>query len=85
MKMFKRLFLTYLLFYHLENLIIKILEKKMKLIPSSKINDSPIKSLIKDTLYNSFAQAIFKILETQYLSLKGFIFFYITIYFRVEN
>ncbi len=50
----------------------------MNLIPSSKINDSPIKSLIKDTLYNSFAQAIFKILETQYFSLKGFIFFYIT-------
>jgi len=50
----------------------------MKLIPSSKINDSPIKSLIKDTLYNSFAQAIFKILETQFFSLKGFIFFFIT-------
>jgi len=32
-----------------------------------------IKSLIKETLYNSLAQAIFKIIETPFITLKAFL------------
>jgi hypothetical protein len=40
-----------------------------------KIRSKPIiiKSLIKETLYNSLAQAIFKIIETHYFTLKTFL------------
>jgi hypothetical protein len=36
-----------------------------------------IKNLIKETLYNSFAQAIIKIIETPYYILKIFLFIFV--------
>ncbi len=49
------------------------LKKLSKTIRAKEINVK-VKNLIKETLYNSAAQAIIKIIETPYYTLKIFLF-----------
>ena len=43
-------------------------------LSSHKLDKTKLKGLIKETLYNSFAQVIIKIIETPYYTLKTFLF-----------
>ena len=54
------------------------IQSKAEIVTQDKINtienrNEKIKSLIKETLYNSLAQAIIKIKESPYLTLKTFL------------
>ena len=46
------------------------------LAPKNNVKNK-LKYLIKETLYNSFAQAIIKIIETPYYTLKMFLFIFV--------
>ena len=49
-------------------------EQKLSKPIMATINKAKVKDLIKETLYNSAAQAIIKIIETPYYTLKIFLF-----------